>query len=162
MFKFLILITTLLTSLSTSAQNQVPLRGFNDVFKAALKIADNNPKWINHLMSNGNINEVAMCSALGMKMGAFAAINPEVLDGNTAKLHALNLAGMSKATQALIDKGLMPKGQLMIFVKIFNPMSMTDVVEKNWSVCDRFLNINLIDKDELALFLRRTYIKLNN
>lgn len=159
MFKILFLIASLLVGVNSSAQSHVPFKGFNDAVAASLKIADNNPKWINYLMSNGNVNDVAMCSALGLKMAAFAAVNPEVLDGNVAKIHALNVAGMSKATQALIDKGFMPKGQLMIYVKIFNPMSMAEVVEKNWVVCDRFLNIKLIDKDELTIFLRRPYFK---
>ena len=146
-------------SQTPQGQNANPLRGFNDLFKASINIADNNPKWINHLMSNGNINEVAMCSALGMKMGAFAAVNPDVLDANVAKIHALNVAGMSKAMQALVDKGIMPKGHVMQFAKIFGPMSMSDVVEKNWAVCDRLLNVKLIDNDELATYIRRPYIK---
>jgi len=147
------------TTASTSNQKSLPLNGMNDAMKAALEIAGNNPRWINHLMTNSNIDEVALCSAIGMKMMAFAAVNPDSLDGSVAKVHALNAAGMSKAMQALIDKGAMPKGYVMNYVKIFNPQSMQEVLDKNWQTCDRSLEIKLIDRNELTLYLRRPYVK---
>jgi len=143
---------------STSNQSSMPLRGFNDVMKVAFEIANNNPKWINHLMTNSNIDDVAICSALGMKMMAFAAVNPDSLSNDVAKVQALNAAGMTKAMQNLVDRGAMPKGYVMNYVKIFNPQSMQEVMDKNFQTCDRLLEIKLIDRNDIASFLRRPFL----
>ena len=151
----------MLTSLITSAQNQVPLRGFNDALKAAMDLADKNPRIVNYITSSSSSNDIAMCAAIGLKVTAFSAVNPGVLDANVAKVHALNTAGMSKSYQVLVDKGVMPKNTLKTFVNIFNPLDLGDVLEKNWSTCDHIVAgaIKVMDQNELTLFLRRPYLK---
>ena len=149
------------TANSNQNQNSTPLRGFNDALKASLDIAEKNPKFLNYIISTASSNDIAMCAAIGMKATAFSAVNPEALDGPVAKVHALNAAGMGKSYQYLVDKGTIPKGTLMTYVNIFNPLSLGDILEKNWSTCDRVLAaaMKLVDQNELTTFLRRPYVK---
>jgi hypothetical protein len=60
--------------------------------------------------------------------------------------------------QNLVDRGAMPKGYVMNYVKIFNPQSMQEVMDKNFQTCDRLLEIKLIDKNDITSFLRRPFL----
>jgi hypothetical protein len=149
--------------LKTSAQNQnlLPLKGFSDALNASIDIAKNNPRFINFITSTASTNDIAMCTALGMKAAAFSAVNPEALNAMNVKLHALNAAGMMLSHKVLDDKGVMPNGAIKVYVNIFNPMSFADILERNWSTCDHIMAgaLKSIDQNELASYLQRPYQK---
>lgn len=149
------------TSSSALSQNQqIPMKGFNDALKESIQISNNNPIYIEFIISNATPNDIAMCTALGMKAAAFSAFNPNLLDAMVVKVHALNAGAMMLSHKALDEKGIMPNGLINTYVNIFKPMDFADILEKNWATCDHIMAgaLKKINQQELTYYLKRPYI----
>lgn len=128
-----------------SAQNQPqPLRSFNQVLEVAIYISKKNPQFINAYESILTPDDVAMCTALGMKAAAVAAVNPKMfIDNSLVKIHALNTAVSMNAYESISNRGLVSKNQLNNHINRQKPVDLVTLLEQNWKICDSGLSAAL-------------------
>ena len=140
------------------------MKGYAGVMSVALEIADKNPAFVDFFIVNQfmQAQETARCAALGQKISAFYTTNPQYLtDEQNIKTNALQGAGSIKAYQSLVDSGILPKGTLMKYVNMLQPLTPVEAVQKYWNACNSVLQtaIDRIKKEDLDKFVNMSIVK---
>jgi hypothetical protein len=139
---------------------QNTLRSFNDVLKVAIYLSERNPQFVDAYITVSSPQQIAMCATIGMKAGAVAAMNPNLFaDNSMVKIHALNSAVSTLAHKKLSDQGRMPKEFLSMYVDRFKPLTLVNILESNWPVCDKALAFAFkrLSENEFANYVKWPY-----
>lgn len=139
---------------------QNTLRGFTDVLRVAMYLSERNPQFVDAYIAASSPQQIAMCAAIGMRVGIAAVMNPNLFaDNEVVKAHALNSAVTVVAHKKLSDQGRMPQELLSMYVDRFKPLTLVSILESNWPVCDKNLvfAFKRLPENEVANYVKWPY-----